>query len=63
VQGKYNPRAGIGLHQHIAIMMLIWFFVCWFGLVGHIANMAHTVGLICGVIFGFLFSPQVWRKH
>lgn len=63
VQGKLNPRAGIGLHQHIVIMMLIWFFVCWFGLVGNIANMAHTVGLVCGAILGLIFSPQIWRKR
>ncbi len=63
IQGKLNPRAGIDLHQHIVIMMLIWFFVCWFGLVGNIANMAHTVGLVCGAILGLIFSPQIWRKR
>jgi GlpG protein len=62
VQGKFNPRAGIGLHQNIAIMMLIWFIVCWLGLVGNIANMAHTIGLICGAILGLVFSPQFWRR-
>ena len=63
VQGKFNPRAGIGLHQHIVIMMSIWFVICWLGLIGNIANMAHTVGLICGAILGLIFSPQFWRKR
>jgi len=62
VQGQFNPRAGIALHQHIAIMMLIWFVVCWLGLVGNIANMAHTIGLICGAILGLFFSPPFWRR-
>ena len=62
VQGQYNPRAGIGLHQNIAIMMLGWFVICWLGLVGNVANMAHTVGLICGAGLGLLFSPQFWRR-
>ena len=62
VQGNYNPRAGIGLHQNIAIMMLIWFVVCWLGLVGNVANMGHTVGLICGALLGLIFSPQFWRR-
>lgn len=62
IQGIYNPRAGMGLNQNIVIMMLIWFVICWLGLVGNIANMAHTVGLICGAILGLLYSPQLWRK-
>ena len=57
-QGKYNPLSGLGLDKNTAIMMLIWFFVCWFGLVGNIANMAHTVGLIMGVVLGLLYSPR-----
>ena len=62
VQGNFNPRAGIALHQNIAIMMLVWFVICWLGLVGNIANMAHTVGLICGAALGLVFSPQFWRR-
>jgi GlpG protein len=62
VQGNYNPRAGIGLHQNIAIMMLVWFVICWLGLVGNVANMAHTVGLVCGAGLGLVFSPQFWRR-
>ena len=61
-QGKFNPGAGIGLDQSTTIMMLIWFVVCWMGLVGNIANMAHTIGLVCGVILGILYSPQLFRK-
>ena len=62
VQGNYNPRAGIGLHQHIVIMMLAWFVICWLGLVGNVANMAHTVGLLSGAGLGLLFSRQFWRR-
>ena len=60
-QGKFNPVAGLGLDQNTTVMMLIWFVVCWLGLVGNIANMAHTVGLICGVIFGLMYSPRFLR--
>lgn len=63
VQGKLNPAAGIGLNQNIAIMMLIWFVVCWLGLVGNIANMAHTIGLVTGVILGLFYSPRLQIKH
>jgi len=62
VQGQYNPRAGIALHQNIAIWMLAWFVICWAGLVGNVANMAHTVGLICGAGLGLIYSPYFWRR-
>ena len=61
-QGKYNPAAGIGLNQSTTVMMLVWFVVCWMGLVGNIANMAHTVGLVFGVILGIIYSPQLLQK-
>ena len=57
-QGKYNPRSGLSLDKNITLMMLVWFFICWLGLVGNIANMAHTIGLVYGVILGILYSPQ-----
>lgn len=63
IQGKFNPRAGIGLDQNIAIMMLVWFIVCWLGLVGNIANMAHTIGLVAGVILGLVYSPRLLMKR
>ncbi len=63
IQGKYNPRAGLGLEQNIAIMMLIWFVICWMGLVGNIANMAHTVGLVSGAVLGLFYSPRIWSGY
>ncbi len=53
MQGRFNPRFGMGLHKHIVIMMLGWFAVCWLGLVGQIANMAHTAGLATGIVWGY----------
>ena len=61
-QGKYNPGVGLGLNQSTTVMMLIWFVVCWMGLVGNIANMAHTIGLVSGVLLGVLYSPQLFRN-
>lgn len=62
IQGKFNPRAGIALDQNIAVMMLAWFVICWLGLVGNIANMAHTIGLLSGAILGLYYSPRLWKK-
>ncbi len=62
VQGKYNPWSGLGLDKNIAIMMLIWFVICWLGFVGNIANMAHTVGLLSGALLGLVYSPHLLQK-
>jgi GlpG protein len=54
MQGRFNPRFGMALHQSTVIMMLVWYVLCWTGLVGNIANWAHTAGLVVGVAWGFL---------
>ena len=43
-------------------MLLIWFVVCFTGLVGNIANAAHTLGLIVGVIAGWLPPSALYVK-
>ena len=54
MQAQYNPRSGYVLHKHIVTMMLIWYVLCWTGLLGPIANWAHTGGLVIGVVWGYL---------
>jgi len=54
MQGHFNPRFGLYLRIPIVIMMLVWFVLCWSGLVGNIANMAHTIGLLIGIVWGFI---------
>lgn len=53
IQGRFNPSFGLELRRPIVVMMLIWFVICWLGLVGNIANMAHTAGLVLGIGWGF----------
>ncbi len=59
MQGKFNPRFGASLPKEIVYMMLIWYFICWTGLLGPIANMAHTGGLLAGLIIGFVHAKIV----
>lgn len=54
MQGKFNPRFGFEMHKATVIMMLAWYVLCWTGLVGPIANWAHTAGLLLGVAWGYL---------
>ena len=58
VQGRLHSRSGVVLHQYIVWMMLIWFVLCWMGIIGAATNMAHTFGLLCGGVLGWLYSPN-----
>ncbi|MDH3690538.1 MAG: rhomboid family intramembrane serine protease [Gammaproteobacteria bacterium] len=61
MQGQFNPRFGIYLPKPVLIMLLGWYVLCWTGLIGPIANIAHTAGLAVGVAWGFV-AAQVQRR-
>jgi GlpG protein len=52
MMGKYHPASGVGLNSQSATILMIWLVVCYTGIVGNVANTAHLVGLIVGVIWG-----------
>jgi len=52
MQGRFNPAFGVALHRSTVIMMIGWYVLCWTGLLGPIANWAHTGGLVLGVAWG-----------
>jgi GlpG protein len=56
IRGKLDPGSGLYLHPTTVTMMIIWFFVCLFHLVGDVANTAHAAGLIMGMAWGWLSS-------
>lgn len=61
MKGKYDPASRLALHKSTVIMMIGWYFLCLTGLVGHVANMVHTVGLVVGIAWGYLTSSHF--KH
>lgn len=57
IRGKFDPASGLFLHPSTVILMIIWFVLCWTPLLGgKIANMAHAVGLLLGMAWGYLAS-------
>ena len=58
MQGRFNPYFGLYLRRPIVVMMLVWYVLCWTGIFGPIANMAHTVGLALGVAWGFVDASR-----
>lgn len=51
---RYDPASGMSLPPNCAFWMIGWFVLCWTGLVGPIANWAHTFGLAAGMLVGLL---------
>jgi GlpG protein len=59
IRGKYDPLAGFELNPSSVKMMLGWLVLCYTGLMGPIANTAHTVGLLAGMAWGYYTA----RRH
>ena len=62
MQGLFNPRFYASLNKAIVVMMLVWFVICWVGIVGNIANIAHTVGLVVGIVWGYVYAKNVANR-
>lgn len=54
MQGKFNPASQLHLQPQTVSFMLIWYLLCLTGLVGHVANVAHTAGALVGIAWGYL---------
>jgi GlpG protein len=52
MKGRYEPELGMILHPNTVQIMLIWLVACMIGVLGPIANGAHVVGLLTGVVLG-----------
>lgn len=62
MKSKFDPYSQLHLDKSIVIMMIVWYFLCFTGLFGTIANGAHTAGLITGIAWGFLSSLKYIKK-
>jgi GlpG protein len=56
IRGKFDPGSGLFLHPSTVTMMIIWFFACFTPIMAHVANAAHAVGLVMGIVWGCLSS-------
>jgi GlpG protein len=54
MQGKFNPASRLALQPQTVTLMIVWFLLCFTGLVGNIANTAHAVGFGVGIAWGYL---------
>jgi GlpG protein len=52
MKGRYEPEEGMILHPSTVQTMLLWLVLCMTGALGDIANAAHVVGMVAGMLFG-----------
>jgi GlpG protein len=61
IRNRLSAQPSYELHQRDVVTAVIWYFLCWTGALGPIANWAHTAGLVGGLIWGYL-DPVPVRK-
>jgi GlpG protein len=54
MKGLYQPEQRMGVHPNTVNTLLIWLVVCMTGMIGPVANAAHFVGLVVGVVAGLM---------
>jgi GlpG protein len=59
LRSQCDPSSGLMLSPMTVAIMLVWFFLCLFNVIRPVANGAHAVGLVMGVIWG---AFPMWRK-
>lgn len=62
IRGKFDPASGLHLDKQSVIMAIAWFFLCFTGWVGPIANYAHAGGLILGMAWGWISAQMALRN-
>ena len=57
---RFEPAAGFLMNQSTVIIMTAWFFFCFTGWAGPIANTAHAFGFGLGIAVGY--APEIFRR-
>lgn len=52
IKSRYDPESGLEISPQTVTMMVIWFFICLFEIIPHVANHAHAFGLGLGLLWG-----------
>src|SRR5207248_3914252 len=62
MKGKFEPWEGLGAPSSTVSIMLLWLVLCIVGIIPGVANTAHVVGLLVGVIPGGSKSASQKRR-
>jgi rhomboid protease GlpG len=59
VRAKFDRDIMWRLNPTVVWTLMIWYFACFTGFLGPIANTAHTAGLLIGAAWGFISSGRL----
>lgn len=59
MKSRFEPQLGLFLSPNIVFWMVAWFVICVAGVIPNVANTAHGVGLLMGIVVGY--APKLWR--
>jgi GlpG protein len=59
MKSRFDPASGILVPPSTVLILMVWFFLGVFNLIGGIANFAHGGGLVSGMVMGY--APKLWR--
>lgn len=62
MRSKRDASLHLHLNQQTVLLMLGWLVFCMTGMMGHVGNMAHAMGLLIGVIAGIIDSRTSARR-
>jgi len=63
MRGRFDLTSGLFVHSQTVMMMTMWFLLCLGGMMGPIANGAHGVGLVVGIVWGYASAYRVNMRH
>ena len=65
IKGKLDPRSGLGLPSQTVTAMLVWHVLCVVGVIPHVANWCHGIGLVTGMALaaGEMLIPSRLRRR
>jgi len=60
MKGKTQPQLGLSLMPNQVVYAILWMLLCIGGAFGSIANTAHVVGMVVGMLIGA--RQEIWKK-
>lgn len=56
LRAYFDPASGFRVPRQLVLWMLGWFVACLVGIIPHVANTAHGIGLAVGALWGWAAS-------